>query len=431
MVGERSRHRPFIERVVQFAGSEVDYPHGDVPVHHGAPGREGQPARGARRRRRQGSQRLTIHARGHRSCRNARYSSRGGARSARPARDDSAGHRRRDRHDRRRPPERGCRADDDVRQHGAADDDGCDGNFRFDAVPQGRYEVHVAFEGFQPTTARLTVGGRPPSALRITLPLASLKQEVTVSNQAAEVSTGAATNSDAVTIDQAMLDSLPVFDQDLISTVSRFLDAGALGNGGATVVVNGMEVSALRVSASAVQQIKINQDPYSAEYARPGRGRIEILTKPGSSEYHGEANVFFRDAALDAQNAFAFTKPDDRKHIVEGTLGGPLGSSGKHVVHAVGARSSRGSAGVCVRRGPDRRDSAGRAAAEPAVADCREHHTTGERRRHHRDSSQLRVPRAARTAASAGRRSSVRAPTSSIGKSRSPTRSRRSSVRRS
>ena len=203
------------------------------------------------------------------------------------------------------------------------------GNFRFDAVPQGRYEVHVAFEGFQPTTARLTVGGRPPSALRITLPLASLKQEVTVSNLAAEVSTGAATNSDAVTIDQAMLDSLPVFDQDFISTVSRFLDAGALGNGGATVVVNGMEVSALRVSASAVQQIKINQDPYSAEYARPGRGRIEILTKPGSSEYRGEANVFFRDAALDAQNAFAFTKPDDRKHIVEGTLGGPLGSSGK------------------------------------------------------------------------------------------------------
>lgn len=203
------------------------------------------------------------------------------------------------------------------------------GNFRFDAVPQGRYEVHVAFEGFQPTTSRVTVGARAPSPMRITLPLASLKQEVTVSNQAAEVSTAAGTNSDAVTIDQTMLDSLPVFDQDLISTVSRFLDAGAIGSGGATVIVNGMEVSALRVSASAVQQIKINQDPYSAEYARPGRGRIEILTKPGSSEYHGEGNIFFRDAALDARNAFAFTKPDDRKHIVEGTLGGPLASSGK------------------------------------------------------------------------------------------------------
>ena len=90
-----------------------------------------------------------------------------------------------------------------------------------------------------------------------------------------------------------------------------------------------MEVSALRVSASAVQQIKINQDPYSAEYARPGRGRIEILTKPGSAEHHGEANLFFRDAAFDAKNAFATTKPDDRKHIVEGVYGGPLGRGGK------------------------------------------------------------------------------------------------------
>ena len=52
-----------------------------------------------------------------------------------------------------------------------------------------------------------------------------------------------------------------------------------------------MEVSALNVSASAVQQIRINQDPYSAEYSRPGRGRIEILTKPGTQEYHGDGNA--------------------------------------------------------------------------------------------------------------------------------------------
>ncbi|HYM24636.1 MAG TPA: TonB-dependent receptor, partial [Vicinamibacterales bacterium] len=202
------------------------------------------------------------------------------------------------------------------------------GNFRFELVPQGRYEVHVAYEGFEPTTARVTVGARAPGPLRITLPLASVKQEVTVTN-AAEVNATAAANSDAVTVDSSLLASLPVFDQDLVGTISRFLDAGALGNAGPTVVVNGMEVSALRVSASAVQQIKINQDPYSAEYARPGRGRIEILTKPGSADYHGEGNLFFRDAALDARNAFATSKPQDRKHILEGSLGGPVTGSGK------------------------------------------------------------------------------------------------------
>jgi hypothetical protein len=203
------------------------------------------------------------------------------------------------------------------------------GTFRFERVVPGRYEVRVTFEGFQPTTLRMTVGSRPPSAVRVVLPLAAVTQEITVSNQTPEVTANATTNADAVTVDQSLLESLPVFDQDLIGTLSRFLDAGALGNGGVTVVVNGMEVSALRVSASAVQQIKINQDPYSAEYARPGRGRIEILTKPGSAEYHGEANLFFRDASFDAKNAFATTTPEDRKHIVEGVYGGPLGHGGK------------------------------------------------------------------------------------------------------
>ena len=90
-----------------------------------------------------------------------------------------------------------------------------------------------------------------------------------------------------------------------------------------------MEVNALRVSASAIQQIKINQDPYSAEYSRPGRGRIEILTKPGSQEYHGEGNVTFRDARLNARNAFASTTPPEQRRIVEGSLGGPFGHDGK------------------------------------------------------------------------------------------------------
>lgn len=203
------------------------------------------------------------------------------------------------------------------------------GAFRFEGVLPGRYEIRVSFEGFKLTTLPVIVGSRAPARVRITLPLANVKQDITVSDQAPEVNTRAATNSDAVTVDQNLLESLPVFDQDLVATVSRFLDAGSLGNAGVTVVVDGMEVSALRVSASAVQQVKINQDPYSAEYSRPGRGRIEILTKPGSTRYHAEANLLWRNAKFDARNAFAATKPEDRKHIVEGVFGGPVGHGGK------------------------------------------------------------------------------------------------------
>jgi hypothetical protein len=203
------------------------------------------------------------------------------------------------------------------------------GQFRFEKVAAGQYELRAAFEGFKQGSTRVRVGTRSPGAQKLVLSLTNLTQEVNVSNGGSEAGATSSNNLDAVAVDQGALEGLPVFDQDYIATISRFLDSGSVGSGGPTIVVNGMEVSALRVSASAVQQIKINQDPYSAEYARPGRGRIEILTKPGGQEYEGEGNIIFRDARLDARNAFASTTPPEQKRIVEGVFGGPVGHGGK------------------------------------------------------------------------------------------------------
>jgi hypothetical protein len=203
------------------------------------------------------------------------------------------------------------------------------GAFRFDRVRPGQYELRAGYEGFKPATTKVRVGTRPLSSQRLVLDLAALTQEITVSNAAVEVGTAANSNVDAITVDQDMLASLPVFDNDFVATMSQFLDAGSVGNGGVTIVVNGMEVSALNVSAAQMQQIRINQDPYSAEYSRPGRGRVEILTKPGTQQYHGEGSLIFRDAAVNARNPFATTKPPEQRQIYEGFLGGPLGSSGK------------------------------------------------------------------------------------------------------
>jgi hypothetical protein len=203
------------------------------------------------------------------------------------------------------------------------------GAFRFERVAAGQYQVVARYEGFTPASMRVRVTTRAPGALRLVLAIAGLTQEVNVSNAATEVGATASNNVDAVSIDTSTLESLPVFDNDYIATMSRFLDSGSLGNAGVTIVVNGMEVSALNVSASAVQQIRINQDPYSAEYSRPGRGRVEILTKPGGQEYHGDINSMLRDAHLNARNAFATTKPPEERRIFEGFLGGPVGTSGK------------------------------------------------------------------------------------------------------
>src|SRR5258706_76502 len=174
------------------------------------------------------------------------------------------------------------------------------GAFRFEGVSAGTYQLRATFEGFKQASSRVRVTTRAPGGEKIVLDLAYLVQEITVTNASSEVSAAASANVDAVTIDAAVLDSLPVFDRDYVAALSRFLDSGSLGNGGVTVVVNGMEVSALNVSASAVSQIRINQDPYSAEYSRPGRGRIEILTKPGSQPYHGETNVILTDGHVNS-----------------------------------------------------------------------------------------------------------------------------------
>jgi hypothetical protein len=83
------------------------------------------------------------------------------------------------------------------------------------------------------------------------------------------------------------------------------------------------------VTASAIQEVRINQNPYCAEYSRPGKGRIEVITKPGTSGFHGAFNFIWRDSALDARNAFATERPAEQRRIYEGNLTGPIGRDKK------------------------------------------------------------------------------------------------------
>jgi hypothetical protein len=83
------------------------------------------------------------------------------------------------------------------------------------------------------------------------------------------------------------------------------------------------------VTPSAVQEVKINNNPYSARFSRPGRARLEIITKGGTPNYHGSLNFLFRDSVFDATNVFAIVKPHERRQYYEGSVTGPIGHS-KH-----------------------------------------------------------------------------------------------------
>ena len=201
------------------------------------------------------------------------------------------------------------------------------GGFRFEQVPPGIYEVRARSEGFKPAGVRVRVSARPPGPVKLILPLAAFSQEVTVGQEPALVTPDTASNAGAIVVDQKTLEDVPLVNQDVLATVSRFLDPGAIGTGGPTIMVDGVEVSSLQVSPSAIAEVKINKDPYAAEFSRPGGSRIEIVTKSGEQHYHGSLNTLFRGSSFEARNAFAAVRPPEQRGILQGYAGGPAGAA--------------------------------------------------------------------------------------------------------
>ena len=201
------------------------------------------------------------------------------------------------------------------------------GRFRFEAIPPGNYSIEILQEGFEPSLTPVQVQEKPLAPLTVTLSLAQLVSQVSVTAGAVQVSTDTAENRDSVNADQALLENVPVFDQDYIAAMSAFLDAGSLGTNGPQLIINGVEVTSATVTASAIQQVRINQNPYSAEFARPGRGNIEIITKEAASDYHGTLNFIFRDSVMNARDPFALVRAPEQRRIVEGAISGPVGHS--------------------------------------------------------------------------------------------------------
>ncbi|HEY2012899.1 MAG TPA: carboxypeptidase-like regulatory domain-containing protein, partial [Bryobacteraceae bacterium] len=202
------------------------------------------------------------------------------------------------------------------------------GAFRIPGLSAGDYVLTVpAFSSFAERTMRVHLSTKP-SDLRVVLALASVTQQVTVST-GQELSTEASQNVDTVAVESGELRKLPAVDLDYVAALSSLLDASSASSGGTTLVVDGIEMKSVAVAPSAIQEVRINNDPYSTEFNRPGRGRIEVTTKPGSENYHGEADFLYRDARFNATNHFATTRPHDVRVLTEGHITGPVGHA-KH-----------------------------------------------------------------------------------------------------
>ena len=71
-----------------------------------------------------------------------------------------------------------------------------------------------------------------------------------------------------------------------------------------TFYVDGMPLTQRLPPKDVIQSVRINANPFSAEFAEPGASRVEILTKPASEHYHGNGRIDFNDARLNSRNLF-------------------------------------------------------------------------------------------------------------------------------
>ena len=215
------------------------------------------------------------------------------------------------------------------------------GNFQITAAHAGRYVLVVSEAGFKTVRAAVMIaapagqgsataaGPSLPAPVRVILPIASVATDVEVNAETDQDLTSTDSNSDSSTLTTADLKALPIFDNDYVAAMGAFLDSNATSTGGSGLLVDGIEANRATVSSSAVQEVQINQDPYSARYYYPGRGQMEIMTKSAAEHYHGQFNFYFRDAAMNAQNALAPSKPPEQRRIYEGHTTGPIPHANK------------------------------------------------------------------------------------------------------
>src|SRR5580704_10240803 len=207
---------------------------------------------------------------------------------------------------------------------------GGDGSFVVVAPGPGTYTLVVSLPGFKTSQSQVVISA-PASAsaalappLHVVLSIASTSTDVTVSADTNQDLTSTDENRDTSVMTQDDLKALPIFDNDFVGAMSSFLDSDIAATGGSSLLVDGVEANRVTVSASAVQEVRINQDPYSARYYSPGRGQMEIITRSTADHYHGQLNFYFRDSDLNAQNALAPSKPFEQRRIYEGSSTGPI-----------------------------------------------------------------------------------------------------------
>jgi len=197
------------------------------------------------------------------------------------------------------------------------------GSFLFRGLNPGDYMIRATFAGFVPfQSGIIPLAAKQVKRIDIVMAIEVAQQSVTVSDENADVSVEAGSNTSAVVLKGEGLDALADDPDELANELSALAGPAAGPNGG-EVYIDGFSGGELPPK-SAILEIRVNQNPFSAEFDRLGYGRIEILTKPGTEKLHGQALLQGNEKSFNTGNPFTGNIPQYHSLQYSGSLGGAI-----------------------------------------------------------------------------------------------------------
>ena len=192
----------------------------------------------------------------------------------------------------------------------------------------GVYRLFITAPGFEPFIRdNFTVGNKAPKPLSVTLHVAATNEVVNVNSE--NGSTGAGDNASAIIFKGTQLDTLSNNDSTLQQQLTAIAGGGGDSSSGAHFYIDGFSGGRFPPK-SAIREIRINQNPYSAQYDDYGWGRIEVFTKPGSDTLHGDLRMTGNSDAFNAPNPFQRNQPGYHTLFLDGDVNGPIGKKSSY-----------------------------------------------------------------------------------------------------
>lgn len=180
------------------------------------------------------------------------------------------------------------------------------GIFRFERLSAGKYTLQISARGFALSKEKIELKTAGSNQILISL-YPTVSENVEVKEESGFVGLDAEKIAGTQVLSAADLENFPDDPDELKRQLQNLAASSGSTPDGAVVTVDGFLTDGRLPSKSAIRQVRVNPNIYSAEYDTPPfrGGRIEISTKPGTGSLTGSAFFNYNATGLNARNPFA------------------------------------------------------------------------------------------------------------------------------